>query len=90
MTLGASSRRRGRSEDDDVDERVVAAPTNGGSTMRPERRRRSARRWWTGDRTRRASALSREFPLPVPGHTALTVLTAVVEHFDLHVAPRRR
>ena len=34
-------------------------------------------------------ALSREFPLLVPGHVALTVLTAVVEHFDLHVAPRR-
>lgn len=32
--------------------------------------------------------LSREFPLLVPGHVALTVLTAVVEHFDLHVAPR--
>ena len=34
-------------------------------------------------------ALSREFPLLVPGHVALTVLTAVVEHFDLHVAPQR-
>lgn len=33
-------------------------------------------------------ALSRELPLLVPGHVALTVLTAVVEHFDLHVAPR--
>ena len=35
-------------------------------------------------------ALSREFPLLVPGHVALTALTALVEHFDLHVAPRRR
>ncbi len=35
-------------------------------------------------------ALSREFPMLVPGHVALTVLTAVVEHFDLHVALRRR
>lgn len=35
-------------------------------------------------------ALSREFPLLLPGHVALTVLTAVVEHFDLHLAPRRR
>ena len=35
-------------------------------------------------------ALSREFPLLLPGHVALTVLTALVEHFDLHVAPRRR
>ena len=35
-------------------------------------------------------ALSREFPMLVPGHVAVTVLTAVVEHFDLHVAPRRR
>ena len=35
-------------------------------------------------------ALSRELPLLVPGHIALTVLTAVVEHFDLHAAPRRR
>ena len=33
-------------------------------------------------------ALSREFPLLVPGHVALTVLTAVVEHFDLHVGLR--
>ena len=35
-------------------------------------------------------ALSREVPMLVPGHVALTVLTAVVEHFDMHVAPRRR
>ena len=35
-------------------------------------------------------ALSREFPLLLPGHVALTVLTALVEQFDLHVAPRRR
>ena len=35
-------------------------------------------------------ALAREFPMLVPGHVALTVLTALVEHFDLHVAPRRR
>lgn len=35
-------------------------------------------------------ALGREFPLLLPGHVAMTVLTALVEHFDLHVAPRRR
>ena len=35
-------------------------------------------------------ALSREFPMLVPGHVALTVLTAVVEHFDLQFATRRR
>ena len=34
-------------------------------------------------------ALARDFPLLVPGHIALTVLTALVEHFDAHVAPRR-
>ena len=35
-------------------------------------------------------SLASELPMLVPGHVALTVLTAVVEHFDLHIAPQRR
>ena len=33
-------------------------------------------------------ALGQHFPLLIPGHVALTVLTAFVEHFDLHVEHR--
>lgn len=33
-------------------------------------------------------ALGQQFPLLIAGHVALTVLTAFVEHFDLHVEPR--
>ena len=33
-------------------------------------------------------ALGQQFPLLIAGHVALTLLTAFVEHFDLHVEPR--
>ena len=33
-------------------------------------------------------ALGQGFPLLIPGHVALTVLTALVEHFDVHVERR--